>query len=122
MTSFNWMISPGIHPRSAPEAEDVVVKQSPGAWRLSAFPRSSSRSLAPPSPTPGASVLRELLVALDRHGQDGTWWFAKSAPKERSTSESRYLTITYHSSGQYELRREPSSARHPFILASASQG
>jgi hypothetical protein len=122
LTRYNWMISPGTHPRSAPEAENVVVNQSPGKWRLFAFP---SIELPPPgtafSDTWGV-LPAELLVALDQHGQDGTWWFAKIAQKERSTTESRYLTITYHGAGQYELRHEPSSARHPFILASANHG
>ncbi len=48
LTKWNWMISPGTHPRSAPEA------------------------------------------------------------------------VTCHGAGQYELRHTPSSARHPFILTSAS--
>jgi hypothetical protein len=55
---------------------------------------------------------------LDLHGQAGTWWFAKVPPPEGSTGEPRYLTITYHHAGQYELRHTPPSSRHPFILAS----
>jgi hypothetical protein len=62
-----------------------------------------------------------LLDVLDRHGQDGSWWFAKVPPKEGSTGEPRYLTITYHGAGQYELRHTPSLARHPFILTSARE-
>jgi hypothetical protein len=119
MTKWNWMISPDTHPRSGPEAEKVTVNQGPGAWGLFVFP---SIELPPPGaaftdtwdvlPTVG------LLDVLELHGQGGTWWFAKVPPKEGSTGEPRYLTITYHGAGQYELRHTPSSARHPFILAS----
>jgi hypothetical protein len=118
------MISPDTHPRSAPEAEKVIVNQDPGAWGLFVFP---SVELPPPGTAFNDTwdvIPVELLVALDRHGQDGTWWFAKVPPKEGSTGEPRYLTITYHhrpGAGRYELRRAPSSARHPFILTSASE-
>lgn len=115
------MISPSTHPRSAPEAEKVVVNQNPGAWGLFDFP-----SIELPSPGTAFSDIwgalpEELLAALERHGQDGTWWFAKVPPIEGRTGEPRYLTITYHGPGQCELRHSPSAARHPFILASASQ-
>jgi len=120
LTKWNWMISPDTHPRSAPEADKVIVNQDPGAWGLFVFP---SIELPPPgtafNDTWGVLPM-ELLDALGRHGQDGTWWFAKVPPKEGSTGEPRYLTITCHDAGQYELRHTPSSARHPFILTSAS--
>jgi hypothetical protein len=115
------MISPDTHPRSAPEAEKVIVNQDPGVWGLFLFP---SIELPPPgiafNDTWGALPM-ELLTALDRHGLHGTWWFAKAAPIEGIASEPRYLTITYRGAGHYELRHSPSSARYPFILASASQ-
>jgi hypothetical protein len=116
------MISPDTHPRSAPDAEKVIVNRDPGAWGLFVFP---SIELPPPgtafTDTWGVLPTEWLLDVLDRHGQDGTWWFAKVPPKEGSTGEPRYLTITYHGAGQYELRLTPSSACHPFILTSASE-
>jgi hypothetical protein len=50
-----------------------------------------------------------------------TWWFAKVPPEEGGIGEPRYLTITYHGAGHDELRHAPASARHPFILTSASE-
>jgi hypothetical protein len=119
LTKWNWMISRGTHPRSAPQADKVIVNQDPGAWGLFVFP---SIELPPPARLQRRlGVLpMELLDVLSRHGQDGTWWFAKVPPKEESTGEPRYLTITYHGAGQYELRHTPSSARHPFILTATS--
>jgi hypothetical protein len=116
------MISPGIPPMPAPEAEKLIVNQSPGAWGLFAFP---SAGLPPPgaafTDTEGVLIPSGLLDVLDLHGQAGTWWFAKAPPEEGSTGEPRYLTITYRSPGQYELRHTPASARYPCILTSASQ-
>jgi hypothetical protein len=123
LAKWNWMISPDTHPRSALAAEEVVVGQDPGAWRLFPFP---SIELPPPgtafADSGGLLAATGLLEVLDLHGQDGTWWFATVPPSEGSTGEPRYLTITYRGQGQYELRHTLSSARHPFILASAAQG
>ena len=99
MTKRNWMISPDTHPRSAPEAENVIVNRDPGVWGLFVFP-----SIELPPPGTAFSDTRavlpiELLDVLNRHGQDGTWWFAKVPPKEGSTGEPRYLTITSHGAG-----------------------
>jgi hypothetical protein len=117
VTRLNWMISPGTKPRSAPEAERVTVNQDPGAWGLFVFPHAD----LPPSGTAftdiwGVPALDWLLDVLRQHGQEGTWWFAKVPGPEGS----RYLTITYRDTGEYELREAPSSARHPFILTSAA--
>ena len=113
------MISPDTHPRSAPEAERVTVNRDPGAWGLFVFPAVE----LPPAGTAFSdtwdALPMGLLDVLGQHGQDGTWWFAKVPPKEGTAGEPRYLTITYHGEGQYELRHTPSSARHPFILTSA---
>jgi hypothetical protein len=121
MTRWNWMISPDTHPRSAPEAEKVTVNRNPGAWGLFVFP---SIELPPPgtafTDTSDVLLTAGLLDVLGLHGQDGTWWVAKVPPEDGSTGEPRYLTITY-GSGQYELRHTPSSARHPFILASPAR-
>jgi hypothetical protein len=116
------MISPGTHPRTAPEAERVIVNQDPGAWGLFVFPSIELPAYGTAfTDTWGVLPTEWLLDVLDRHGQDGTWWFAKVPPEEGSTGEPRYLTITYHGAGRYELRHAPSSARHPFILTSASE-
>jgi hypothetical protein len=121
LTRWNWMISPGTRPRSAPEAERVTVNQEPGAWGLFAAPR---MELPPPgtafTDTRGVLPVEQLLDVLGRHGLQATWWFAKVPPEEGSAGEPRYLTITYHGAGNYELRHTPSSARLPFILSSAS--
>jgi hypothetical protein len=116
------MVSPDTHPRSAPEAEKVIVNQDPGAWGLFVVPYIE---LPPPSTaftdTWGVLPMEQLLDVLDLHGQEGTWWFAKMLPKEASTGEPRYLTITYRGAGEYELRHTPSSERHPFILTSPAR-
>jgi hypothetical protein len=100
----------------------VIVNQDPEAWGLFAFP---CIELPPPgtafTDTWGVLPVEQLLDVLDRHGLEATWWFAKVPPEEGSTGEPRYLTITYHGAGEYELRHTPSSARHPFILASTSK-
>jgi hypothetical protein len=115
------MISPGTRPRSAPEAERVMVSQGPGEWGLFAAPR---MELPPPgapfTDTREVLPMEQLLDVLGRHGLQATWWFAKVPAEEGSTGEPRYLTITYHGTGDYELRHTPSSARLPFILSSAS--
>jgi hypothetical protein len=115
------MISPGTHPRSALEAERVVVNHDPGAWGLFVFPHIDLPHADIAFTDTRDVVPTELLDVLDRHGQNGTWWFAKMPPKDGSAGEPCYLTITYHGAGEYELRDTPSSARHPFILASASE-
>ncbi len=100
----------------------MVVSRPPGPWGLFAFP---DIELPPPgtafTDTWGVLPLERLLDVLDRHGLAATWWFAKVAPGEGSGGEPRYLTLTYHGAGRYELRHAPSSARYPFILASAAQ-
>jgi hypothetical protein len=115
------MISPDTHPRSAPEAERVTVNQPPGAWGLFAAP---GMELPPPgtafTDTLGVLPMEQLLDVLGQHGMQATWWFAKVPPEEGSTGEPRYLTITYHGAGAYELRHTPASARLPFILSAAS--
>jgi hypothetical protein len=123
LTKWNWMISPGGHPRSALAAEKVVVGRDPGAWGLFPFP---AIELPPPgtafTDTGGVLASTGLLDVLDLHGQTGTWWFATVPPPQGSVGEPRHLTITYRGAGQYELRHTPSSALHPFILASAARG
>jgi hypothetical protein len=122
LTRWNWMVSPDTHPRSAPEAEKVVVNQEPGAWGLFAVP---CIELPPPgtafTDTRGVLPINQLLDVLALHGQEGTWWFAKMLPANASTGEPRYLTITYHGAGDYELRNTPSAEVHPFILSSPAR-
>ena len=115
------MISPGTRPRSAPEAERVTVSQDPGAWGLLAAPPMELPPLGTAfTDTRGVLPMEQLLDVLGRHGLQATWWFARVPPEEGSTGEPRYLTITYHGAGNYELRHTPSSERLPFILSSAS--
>src|SRR5580692_8178818 len=106
------MISPGSRPRSAREAERVTVNQDPGAWGLFAAPR---MELPPPgtpfTDTQGVFPMEQLLDVLGQHGLQATWWFAKVPSEEGSDGEPRYLTITYHGAGDYELRHALSSAR-----------
>ena len=116
------MVSPGTHPRSAPEAERVIVNRDPGAWGLFPVP---CIELPPPgaafTDSWGVLPMDQLLDVLNRQGQEGTWWFGKMLPEETSTGEPRYLTITYHGAGEYELRHTPSLERHPFILTCPSE-